>query len=494
MTPPWVQTLLARAEPGPPKWASPAAMATALAMPMSDTTPALRVIDQALVDVATDPSQRLAIFMSPQEGKSRSASHKMPLWLLANHPGLRIALVSYDDTRAQRWGRAIRRDLRSYPQLGVTLASDSTSVGRFETSAGGMVICVGINSGLTGEPVDVVILDDPVKGRREAESATIRESTWDVWENTIVPRLGPGAIVILMMTRWHTDDLAGRVLDREPGLWRVVSIPAIAEDPDDPLGREPGEEMQSVRGRPAGYFHALADRMSPYVFRSVYQQRPTSAQGTMFLRDKWRYWTQLPGGKLDLAGSMLDVRDAWRVITCDLAGSTRTSADYTVAAVWALTQDGQVVLLDRVRERTAEADHWGLVRPLAERWQAPDVGVESTMMGTTLVRAAAAAGLRPFDLHADRDKITRAVPYSHLQRTGRVWLPVDAPWLDEWIGEHADFPNTAHDDQVDTGSYAARLAVAEWNPGGDPTPPIGSAPPEDRWDTGGDVNLATVPF
>jgi predicted phage terminase large subunit-like protein len=337
----------------------------------------------------------------------------------------------------------------------------------------------------------VVVIDDPVKGRREAESAVSRKSTWDVWENTILPRLGPGAIVVLMQTRWHTDDLAGRLLDREPGLWRVLSIPALAEGPDDPLGREPGAELPSVRRRAPGYFRALSERMSPYVFRSVYQQRPTSARGSMFLRDRWRYWHRLPNGQLDLDGSRRDLRDQWRIVTVDLAGSTRTSADYTVAAAWALTQDGQLVLLDRVRERTAEADHWGLVRPLCERWKTTDVGVESTMIGTTLVRAAASAGLRPFDLHADRDKITRALPYSHLQRERRVWLPDGAPWLDEWIGEHADFPSAPHDDQVDAGAYAARLAVGEWNPGGDPVPDHSPTEPDPlaNWDGSGGTDL-----
>lgn len=481
-------------EPARRRWASPMAMARELD-PTVRTTAALDVVDAALVDQVDNPVQRLAIFLPPQEGKSEIASRRFVTWLLAGNPRLRVAIVSYDDQRAERWGRAIRRDIRDHPALGVTLDRDSTSVRRFETTAGGRVVCVGINSGLTGEPVDVVILDDPVKGRREAESAVTREATWDVWENTIVPRLGPGAVVVLMMTRWHTDDLAGRVLDREPGMWRTVSIPAIAEN-NDPLGRAPGEELVSVRDRKPGYFHALSERMSPYVFRSVYQQRPTNARGSMFLRDRWRYWVRLPNGQLDLDGSRRDLRDQWRIITVDLAGSTKTSADWTVAAVWALTADGLMVLLDRVRERTAEADHWALVRPLAERWRAPDVGVESTMMGTTLVRSAAAAGLRPFDLLADTDKITRAIPYSAIQKQGRVWLPADAPWLDEWIGEHSDFPNAPHDDQVDAGAYAARQVVAGWNPGGDPVPdhrPVERDPLTD-WDGSGAVDLSSAPF
>jgi predicted phage terminase large subunit-like protein len=278
-------------------------------------------------------------------------------------------------------------------------------------------------------------------------------------------------------TRWHKDDLAGRILDAEPQMWRVVSIPAVAEDPHDPLGRAPGEELVSARGRAPGYFTGLGRRLSAYVWRSLYQQRPTDPTGSIFMRDRWRYWTwQSWPDRLDLSGVTLDLRDTWRFITADLAASTRTSADYTVAAAWALTLNRDLVCLGRVRARSPQEGHWDLIRPLAVEWRTVDVGVESTMMGTTLVRAATRAGLSPFDLHADRDKVTRAIPYSHMQRQGQVWLPGSADWLDEWVGEHADFPTGVHDDQVDVGAYAARQAIGGWHPGGSPATPVDQRP------------------
>lgn len=325
-----------------------------------------------------------------------------------------------------------------------------------------------------------LVIDDPVKGRKEAESALQREDTWAWWEGTaerrLSSRLTADGVVVLICTRWHTDDLAGRLLDRQRGLWRVLSIPAIAESPSDPLGRVPGQEMPSAVGRPPGYFHALADRLTPYAFRALYQQAPTSAAGNLFRRDRWRYWTWKRWPDLvSLDGQDRDLRDCFRFVTADLAASTKTSADWTVGAAWALTMDRLLICLGRVRDRVTETGHWPLIRPLAAEWQAPDVGVESTMMGTLLVRQATRAGLKPFDLHADKDKITRAQPAAFMVNQGQVFLPDGADWLDEAISECADFPSSAYDDWVDVLAYAARVAHG-WTPSQSPATPQESRP------------------
>lgn len=450
-------------EPRPHRWPSPGAMARALD-PGTRQTPALDAIDRTLVDLAGGTHERVMIFMPPQEGKSQRVSRRFPAWLLEQDPTLRVAIVSYDDERARRWGRDIRRDALTHPDLGISLMPDSKAAGRWHTRQGGGVYCAGITGGITGEPVDVLIIDDPVKGRAEAESDAHRKAAWDAWENNLTTRLSGRSRIVLMMTRWHTADLAGRILDQERDLWRVLSIPAIAEH-GDPLGRAPGDELGSLRDRPPGYFHALSARMSAYVFRSLYQQAPTAPQGTMFLRSAWRYFDHVGDDRVLMHDRERDLRDCWRFITVDLAGSTRTAADFTVAAAWAMTGDRDLLLLDVARARAAEADHWGLVRPLTERWRIGEVGVESTMLGTALVRDAVAAGLPGvFDLRADKDKITRAIPYSSLLKQGRVWLRADAPWIDDWVGEHADFPAGSHDDQVDVGAYAAKQVLVDWHP------------------------------
>jgi predicted phage terminase large subunit-like protein len=215
-----------------------------------------------------------------------------------------------------------------------------------------------------------------------------------------------------------------------------------------------------------------------YVFAALYQQRPEPAAGGVFKRLWWRYWSPIrtwgnDGARLDLAGKIVALADTWRFITADLAVSTKTSADWTVFSAWALTLDGDLVLLDRTRAKVGEEGHFALCRPLAERWKVDTAFVEKSQHGTTLATEAAHAGLHLTPLDADSDKFTRALPASARASGGRMWLPAGAYWLEEWIGEHASFPNGAHDDQVDTSGYATRVAVTKWSP-----KPLGMPPPQ----------------
>lgn len=468
--PSWLEYAARRYEPPVRRWPSPLAMAVDLD-PTTVRTPALDLIDSTLVEIADGACDRLQVFLSPQEGKSTLVSRRFPLWLLAHDPTLRIGIVSYGAELAEGFGRTAKRDVEQHPELGIQVRRDSRAAGRWDTEQGGGLYCVGLAGALTGRPLDYLLYDDVIKDRAEAESAAHRNRAWDHWDQVGRTRLSARGKVVVTLTRWHTDDLPGRLLARERGLWRVLAIPAIAEH-DDPIGRAPGEEMLSARGRAPGYFLDLQARMAAYPFRAIYQQQPTSPKGSLFPRDGWRFWHwhRWPD-YISLDGRTTDLRDCWRFVTADLAASVRTSADWTVAAAWALTMDRQLVCLGRVRDRTEDTGHWDLIRPLAAEWRTADVGVESTMMGTTLVRQATRAGLAPFDLHADKDKVTRAIPAGHMVRQGQVWLPGSADWLDEWVGEHADFPTGAHDDQVDVMAYAAKL-VHGWHPAQSPATPV----------------------
>jgi predicted phage terminase large subunit-like protein len=455
------------------RWATPGAMATALDRTHRQTA-MLDLIDDELVALFDgDTHDRLMVFCPPQEGKSQKISRRTPAWLLSHDPTLRIAIVSYADGKAERWGRAIRRDILAHPELNITLRQDSRAAGRWETEQGGGLICVGIAGGITGEPLDVLIIDDPVRGRAEAESSTYRDAAWDWWESNGSTRLSSRARVVLMMTRWNEDDLAGRLEAREPGDWRIVRIPAIA-GPADLLGRAPGEELVSVQQRKPGHFLRLRGQRSAYVFNSIYQQTPTAAEGNLFRRSDFRYWQGmladrswhgvLGGQRVDLDGRVVMLDDCWRFITVDLAASKRTSADWTVASAWAISPDGDLVLLDRRRGRIEEAEHWDHVRPLQQRWAVDTVFIEQSFISTTLAIDATAAGIPVQPLAADTDKITRALPATARMRAHRVWFPAGVDWLDEWCDELASFPAAAHDDQVDTLSYAARVVSAHWLP------------------------------
>lgn len=448
-------------------------------------TPALEAIDRLLVDQVDGNAPRAMVFMPPQEGKSRRVSCWYPLWRLAQDPTQRIAIVSYNAEKAERWGRWLRRRIIDHPELGIELAGDSRSVSRMETTAGGAIICVGLGGGITGEAADLLIIDDPIEGRADAESPTYRKRAWGWWESDGATRLSGRGHVVVMMTRWHDDDLAGRLLREEAGVWRVLRIPAIRHHDIDVRGNDgasayhPDGELISVQDRPRGWFHNLRRIRSAYVWRSVYDQDPVSAEGNLFRRADYRYWRTLradPAGRHGLlAGERVDLGDVdtprpvylddcWRFVTIDLAASKKTSADWTVASVWAIAPDGDLVLLDRDRQRLGEAEHFAMVRPLVHRWRAGDVFIERGFIGTTLVVDATRAGLRVQPMDVEKDKVTRALPAANRLASHRAWWPAGADWLDEWCDELAAFPTGAHDDQVDTFSGAARIAAAHWSP------------------------------
>jgi predicted phage terminase large subunit-like protein len=468
---------------------TPGALAKAF-MPATRQTPALDAIDAALVALADAPGAtgRQMIFVPPQEGKSTRTSCWFPLWLLAQDPSLRIAIVSYSATKAERWGRWIRRMIESHPELGIMLMGDRKAVDDFETTAGGRILSVGIGGGITGEPVDVMVIDDPIRGRAEAESSTYREAAWGWWESNGSTRLSSRGRVVLMLTRWHSDDLAGRLLAEEPGEWSVLRIPAV-RDPDLPEVRgsdgasaySPHGELISVQRRADGYFLGLKAKRSLYVWNSIYMQTPVAAEGNLFARADFRYWQYLDpdhtrhdalrGARISLNGAPRFIADMTRFITVDLAASKKTSADYTVASVWGLTSDGRLMLLDRRRGRFGEEQHWEMVKPLCTRWACPDVYVEKSFISSTLVRDATADGVRIQPVTPDTDKITRSIPASNRVKAHTVAWPDYVDWLDEWEDEIAGFPMWAHDDQADTLFYAARIASAHWSPPPVRTPP-----------------------
>jgi predicted phage terminase large subunit-like protein len=451
------------------KYPSPLSMARALD-PRTRTSLALEAIDSALVELAdrTTPEDALLVALPPQEGKSQLAARAFPKWVLEDDPTQREGIVSYELDVALRWGRDIKRDVEM-GGLDIDIRHDSAAAGRWETPQGGGIYCVGIGGPLTGRPIDVLIIDDPIKDRKAAESEVIREATWDWWESVALTRLAPGARVVLIQTRWHEDDLAGRILSRpSPLKWRVLTIPAIAL-PGDPLGRAAGEELASVRGRAPGYFANLRATMSPYVWAGVYQQTPTAAEGNFFRRATFRYWRpgkMWPDGRerIDCEGQPVTLADCWRFATIDVAASTKTTADWTVVAAWAVSQAGDLILLDRARARVEDHDQFSMLEPLRTRWGIDTCYIEKSWFSKTLVRDAQDAGVPVAPLVADTDKITRAVPAAGRVHAGRVWFPALAPWLDEWTNELASFPAGAHDDQVDVLAYAARVITAEWTP------------------------------
>jgi hypothetical protein len=301
------------------RYPSPGALAHAIDPLATIETPALRLIDEAVLRAVErmerGESARLAVAAPPQEGKSRRLTIATPLWLLVRNPNLRIGIASFDSEVASGFSREVRNWITAYGSgtvlnprplaedlLGISLRGDSTSVSRFSIAGHpGGLIAVGMKGGLTGRPLDALFVDDPYKDREQADSAEHRAKVWTWWTNVAVPRLPSAALVVLTQTRWHPDDLYGAVLAQERALpeelrrWEFVSIPAQAEAPrvddegrlapgwlPDSLGRDPGEWLESARGRTPEDWQLRRLEVGETAWGSLYQQHPTPPEGAVF--------------------------------------------------------------------------------------------------------------------------------------------------------------------------------------------------------------------
>lgn len=421
------------------RWPTPGDLAAAVE-PRTRQTAALDLIDRELVDTFNRPDGRLIISMPPQEGKSTRVAKEAVVWALTRNPDLRIVTASYAQGLANRNGRSIRNLIQNHPELGLAIAHDSHAASEW-TLAGhdGGVLSVGRGAGVTGRPADAMIIDDPLKDRKEADSTAIRDACWDWWTDSLSTRLAPGAPVVLILTRWHEDDLAGRLLTAEDGhLWRVINIPAQAEGPDDPLGRAPGEYLESARGRTPEQWEAIKVRVGPQTWASLYQGRPSPPEGGLFRRDAWRRWTKLP----NLAGAT--VVQSW-----DLAFKDTKTADFVVGQVWAQI-GADCYLLDQVRGRWGFTETCDEIVNLTARWpQATAKYVEDKANGPAVIDALRhrVPGLIP--VNPEGGKEARAAAVTPLIAAGNVHLPARAPWVSGLIEEAAAFPNGTNDDQVD---------------------------------------------
>lgn len=293
------------------RYATPGALAVALD-PTTVQTPALGLVDNRLRDCGDGKITRLGVFMPPQEGKSTRVAIFGVLWLLLRNPDLRIAVASYEQGLALRSGKAIRDYIEAFgsgtarnpvpledDKLSLSVRDDSSSMAAWGIQGHrGGVISVGIGGGFTGRPADVLVIDDPVKDARAADSSLLRQRAWEWWTMVARLRLAPGGLVIVVQTRWHEDDLSGRLIaaDRsKPSSmrdWVWVSIPAQAEAPrpdddqhnrlPDGLGRPPGEFLLSARGRSLEEWQSIRLDVGARGWSALYQQNPTPSEGAVF--------------------------------------------------------------------------------------------------------------------------------------------------------------------------------------------------------------------
>lgn len=405
----------------------------------------LLLLNTKLVDVAAGRVKRLMVFMPPRHGKSELVSRYFPPWYLGVFPDNRIILASYEADFAATWGRKARNLLEEYGSelFGVRVSGDSSAASRWDIAdhEGGM-ITAGVRGPITGKGANVAIIDDPVKNDQEALSQTYRDATWDWYRATFSTRIQGDGAIILVMTRWHEDDLAGRLLEAQKtdgDKWEVVSFPALAEE-DDPLGRPFGEPLCSdlftkeTLGK-------TQKRIGSRWWTSLYQQRPSPDEGGILKRGWWKFY-RLP---VDPAG-FAEIIQSW-----DMAFKETTTSDFVVGQAWG-RKGADVFLLDQVRDRMDFPATVQAVKSFSAKWpQATAKLIEDKANGPAVISTLQheVSGLIP--VNPEGGKEARAHAVSPLIEAGNVYLPDpnDAPWIHDFIEECAAFPKGAHDDQVD---------------------------------------------
>jgi predicted phage terminase large subunit-like protein len=413
-----------------------------------------RLLIDRLEGVARGKIQRLAVFMPPGSAKSTYASILLPPYVMARRPGMSILAVSHTTELAEKWGRKARNLIAEHnATLGVRLSDDSYAAGRWELDEGGEYYAAGVGAAIVGFRADGILIDDPVPSREDADSQHAREKTWDWYKSDLVTRLKPGGRVILIQTRWHEDDLAGRIIAEMAAggeRWDIVSLPAEAE-PADLLGRKPGEWLWDDAYGYGEFLRRQKATQLPRNWLALFQQRPAPETGDYFEAEWLRtYSTEPPRHSLNVYGAS------------DYA-VTSQGGDYTVHLVIGVDRENRMYLLDLWRGQTPSnvwVDVWcELVRKWKPSFWAEEGGQIVSGVGPFLEQRARE---RQAYTHRERfasrgDKAVRAQSIRARMATDGLYVPQGAPWLAELRAELLSFPAGRYDDQVDALGLVGQL-------------------------------------
>jgi predicted phage terminase large subunit-like protein len=412
-----------------------------------------RLLISKLEAITRGEIDRLAVFMPPGAAKSTYASVLFAPWYLAQYPTHSLIAASHTAELAEKWGRRVRNLLAEHQLiLGVGLAPDSQAAGRWETSKGGEYFAAGVGGAIAGRRADLVVIDDPVRSREDADSELIRDKTWDWYKSDLYTRLKPGGRICLIQTRWHEDDLAGRLLEdmgKGGDQWDIISLPALAEA-HDPLGRLPGEPLwpdwedgeELARKRRA---------VGPRDWSALYQQRPAPEDGDYFKKEWLKPYDKPPA------------RDTMRVYGGSDYAVTAEGGDYTVHMVVGLDPEGRMYLLDLWRNQSA-SDEWieafcDLVREWKPMAWAEETGQIRSGIGPFLDRRqrqrSAYVAREQFPTRGD--KAIRAQSIRGRMALEGLYVPTKADWYPALRSELLSFPAGKFDDQVDALGLVGQL-------------------------------------
>lgn len=402
-------------------------------------------IAEKLEAVERGEIDRLAIFMPPRHGKSELASRRFPAWYLGRNPTRQIIAASYNSDLASDFGREVR-NIVAGPEYGAVfntrLREDSRAAERWNTDQGGAYVAAGVGTAVTGRGAHVLLIDDPLKDREEADSEIRRQRVWDWYTSTAYTRLMPGGAVVLIQTRWHEDDLAGRLLNATGGdKWEVLELPAL-----DEAGNALWPEWYDAKS-----LERIRLAIQPRDWSALYQQRPAPEDGDYFKAEWLKPYDKPPA------------RDTLRIYGGSDYAVTADGGDYTVHAVVGLDPEGRMYLLDLWRKQAA-SDEW--VEAFC------DLVVQWKPMAWAEEQGQIKAGVGPFLDRRQRerrayvvreqfptrgDKAVRAQSIRGRMALEGLYVPVNAPWYAELRRELLSFPAGKHDDIVDALGLVGQL-------------------------------------
>lgn len=390
-------------------------------------------------------NQYIAISVPPRHGKSMTITETLPSYYLGQFNNHRVILAGYNTDFATKFGKKNKEKVELYGDkvFNISIKKGTSSATDWDIQGyRGGVISRGILSGVTGEGSDLMILDDPVKTREEADSEVTRNKIWGEWIDSFSTRLHPAAIVIIIMTRWHENDLVGRLLDTEYGEplpWKVINLALECEDENDPLGRKIGEPLWEER---YGYdFIQTRKQMSASSFNALYQGRPTSQEGNLVKREWWKKYSTLP-------------KMPRKIMSVDATFKDAETSDYVSIQVWGKS-GVNAYLIDRHKERMDfPATLKAIIKMKSKHPDIAGIFVEDKANGSAIISMLRnkISGIIP--VNPQGGKVSRVNAISDYIQAGNVWLPKDEPWVEDYIEEWAAFPRGKHDDDVDSGSQA----------------------------------------
>ena len=426
-------------------------------------------LDNVISNSINDGNAKIIINMPPRHGKTAFCSEWLPLWYLNKHPTKNIMLATYNQKYATHLGRNVKDLIHKYKNiLQLNIRKDATASNNFVLETGGGMLSIGASGTMTGRGADLLLIDDPIKNDAQANSKTYRDNIWDWFNATAFTRIEPNGSIIIIMTRWHKDDITGRItVSNNYKEWIHIKLPAIAEI-NDPLKRNIGMPLWNEKFD-IKKLNQIKSQIGEFWFAALYQQNPLNPTGNIFKRHTFKYF-YIQDGSYILKSSVyhnsktyqtdslfnkyiINQNDCSVFAVCDLATTTKQTADYTAIIIFAITTGQQILILDVVRKKFEAAQHLEILSNIYEKYNPILIGIETVQYQIALVQMARKLGLPVKELKPDKDKVSRALPMTTLLENEKVFFLNDATWLNDFEEELLNFPNGKNDDQVDAFAY-----------------------------------------